>query len=302
MQDIKSRPQEADGTVDIGFIIAPRLNAAGRVKDAIDSFRLLCCDSDDNQSIAGRLDTYNIQRQERQKEIFDEIMEKYAPAAGSSGKKIFIEYSDSWEEGILGIVASDMVKVLNMPVILFRERNGLLKGSGRSIREFSLHQSLERTKDLFKRFGGHDLACGITMELKNFDKFLHRMNVMAGEVLTDEDLLKKYIYDIEIRFDEIDDNLIQDIDRLRPFGMGNPAPSFVTRGCMIEGVKRLKQGLHAKVFLKKDCIALEGILFNMGSDRDALLYPGNTVDILYDISINLWMGRRSIQLRIRDLF
>jgi len=302
LMEISLADTSAVSEYDIGFVIAPRLNAAGRVKDAIESFRLLCCDSDDNHSIAGRLDKYNIKRQERQKEIFDEIMQKYAPAAGSYGKKIFIEYSDSWEEGMLGIVASDMVKVLNMPVILFRERNGLLKGSGRSIREFSLHRSLDKTKDLFKRFGGHDLACGITMELKNFDKFLHRMNKMAGEVLTDEDLLKKFIYDIEISFDEIDDSLMRDIDRLRPFGMGNPSPSFVTRGCMIEGVKRLKQGLHAKVFLKRDSMAMDGILFNIGRDRDALLYAGNTVDILYDISINSWMGRRSIQLRIRDLF
>jgi single-stranded-DNA-specific exonuclease len=290
------------GEYDIGFIIAPRLNAAGRVKDAMDSFRLLCYDNDDNESIAGKLDMYNIQRQERQKEILDEIMDKYAAAAGLSGEKIFIKYSDSWEEGILGIVASDMVKVLNMPVILFREKDGLLKGSGRSIKEFSLHRSLGKTKDLFTRFGGHDLACGITMELKDFDEFLHRMNEMAGEVLTDEDLVKKYMYDIEISFDEIDDNLIRDIDMLRPFGMENPAPSFVTRGCMLEGVKRLKQGLHAKMFLKKDGIVMEGILFNISGDKDALLYPGNTVDILYDLSINLWMGRRSIQLKIRDLF
>jgi single-stranded-DNA-specific exonuclease len=290
------------GEYDIGFIIAPRLNAAGRVKDAMDSFRLLCYDNDDNESIAGKLDMYNIQRQERQKEILDEIMDKYAAAAGLSGEKIFIKYSDSWEEGILGIVASDMVKVLNMPVILFREKDGLLKGSGRSIKEFSLHRSLGKTKDLFTRFGGHDLACGITMELKDFDEFLHRMNEMAGEVLTDEDLVKKYMYDIEISFDEIDDNLIRDIDMLRPFGMENPAPSFVTRGCMLEGIKRLKQGLHAKMFLKKDGIVMEGILFNISGDKDALLYPGNTVDILYDLSINLWMGRRSIQLKIRDLF
>jgi single-stranded-DNA-specific exonuclease len=290
------------GEYDIGFIIAPRLNAAGRVKDAMDSFRLLCYDNDDNESIAGKLDMYNIQRQERQKEILDEIMDKYAAAAGLSGEKIFIKYSDSWEEGILGIVASDMVKVLNMPVILFREKDGLLKGSGRSIKEFSLHRSLGKTKDLFTRFGGHDLACGITMELKDFDEFLHRMNEMAGEVLTDEDLVKKYMYDIEISFDEIDNNLIRDIDMLRPFGMENPAPSFVTRGCMLEGVKRLKQGLHAKMFLKKDGIVMEGILFNISGDKDALLYPGNTVDILYDLSINLWMGRRSIQLKIRDLF
>jgi single-stranded-DNA-specific exonuclease len=287
---------------DIGFVLAPRLNAAGRVKDAMDSFRLLSDGDADSHKISKDLDACNIDRQEQQKDTFEEIISKYDPASRIPGEKIFIEYSSRWNEGILGIVASDMVKAFNIPIILFRERDGLLKGSGRSIKEFSLHKNLEKVKNLFIRFGGHDLACGITLESAKFDEFRKKMLSLAGNSLKDEDLLKKFKYDIELGFNEINTGFIQDIEMLRPFGKGNPSPSFITRDCIVREIRKLKDGKHMKFSLEKGGYVHEGIFFNVDGSKSSMIASGNIVDILYDLGINSWMGKQSIQLIVRDLF
>jgi len=300
--DISLPDVEKIGEYDIAFVLAPRLNAAGRVKDAMDSFRLLSDSDVDDHKIAKELDACNIDRQGQQKDTFEEIITRNDPASRIPGEKIFIEYSNRWNEGILGIVASDMVKEFNVPVILFRERDGMLKGSGRSIQEFSLHDNLRKIKELFTRFGGHDLACGITMESARFDEFKEKMLSMADRVLTDEDLVKKFKYDIELDLDEISNGFIREMEMLRPFGRGNPSPSFLTRDCIIREVKRLKDGEHLKFFLDKGGKVREGIFFNVDECKRDMIFSGNTVDILYDLGINFWMGKQTIQLIIRDLF
>jgi single-stranded-DNA-specific exonuclease len=290
------------GEYDIGFILAPRINAAGRVKDAIESFRLLSDDDTDDIRIAKDLDGYNIERQRLQGEIFQEIISRYELDKAAPGKKIFIASSSQWSEGVLGIVASDIVKTFNIPAILFRKRDDILKGSGRSIQKFGLHRSLLRLKDLFIRFGGHEHACGITMEDKNFEEFREKMSAIADNELSDDDLVRKYKYDIELSFNEMDIRLAEDLQMIRPFGKGNPGPSFVTRKCIVSSLKRLKEGKHVKLLLKKDGIILEGILFNIGENNIEVPSRGKAVDILYDLNINSWMGRRSLQLVIRDMF
>jgi single-stranded-DNA-specific exonuclease len=140
------------------------------------------------------------------------------------------------------------------------------------------------------------------MEVERFEEFKERMLSLAESTLTEDDLAKKYKYDIEIGFDEISAGLIRDIETLRPFGKGNPLPSFVTRNCLIGDIRKLKSGQHIKFFLESSGNILEGIMFNVDSDKSSMIKPGNTVDILYELGINSWMGKQSIQVIIRDLF
>jgi single-stranded-DNA-specific exonuclease len=140
------------------------------------------------------------------------------------------------------------------------------------------------------------------MELSKFDEFRKRMLLQADKDLTADDLVKKFKYDIELGLDEINTGLIQDIEMLRPFGKGNPSPSFLTRDCTIREVKKLKNGKHMKFFLEKSGHVHEGIFFNVDDSNCSMIASGNTVDILYDLGINSWMGKQTIQLVIRDLF
>jgi single-stranded-DNA-specific exonuclease len=287
---------------DIGFMIAPRLNAAGRVGDAIDSFKLLSDDDTDNIYLAKKLDSFNRERQGIQKKILDEILLKYDFDEIISQKKIFIAKSNDWNEGVLGIAASGIVKKFNLPAILFRERNSILKGSGRSIPQFDLHRNLIQAKDLFIKFGGHDQACGITMEPKNFDEFCRKMLQTANREISSEGLVKKYKYDIEIGFQDIDIRFLKDLRLLRPNGTGNPRPAFVTKDCSIAEIKQLKNGKHVKIFFKNSGRVFEGLIFNIDDSKKKILYNKEIVSILYNLQLNKWNNSSSIQLMVKDMF
>ncbi|MCJ7666082.1 MAG: single-stranded-DNA-specific exonuclease RecJ, partial [Actinobacteria bacterium] len=145
---------------DIGFIIAPRINAAGRMKNAIDSFNLLSEEDKDFHAIALELERLNKERQDLQASVLEEIVESYDLEDIALSGRVFIASSKKWSEGVLGIVASEIVKRLNVPAILFREKDGKLKGSGRSTPDFDLYGNLLELESLFERFGGHKKACG----------------------------------------------------------------------------------------------------------------------------------------------
>ncbi len=287
---------------DIGFMIAPRLNAAGRVGTAIDSFKLLSDDDTDNIHLAKKLDSFNRERQGIQKKILDEILLKYDFDEIISQKKIFIAKSNDWNEGVLGIAASGIVKKFNLPAILFRERNNILKGSGRSITQFALHKNLIQVKDLFIKFGGHDQACGITMEPKNFDEFCRKMLQIANREISSEELVKKHKYDIEIGFKEIDIRFLKDLCLLRPNGKGNPRPAFITRDCNIIEIRQLKNGKHVRILFKNSGRIFEGLIFNIDDSKKKILHNKEIVSILYNLQLNTWKNSSSIQLMIKDMF
>ncbi|MCD4669345.1 MAG: single-stranded-DNA-specific exonuclease RecJ, partial [Actinomycetia bacterium] len=290
------------GEYDIGFNIAPRLNAAGRVGTAIDSFKLLSDDDTDNIYIANCLDSFNRERRDIQKKILDEILLQYDFNEIISQKRIFIAKSNDWNEGVLGIVASGIVKKFNLPAILFRERNGILKGSGRSIPQFDLHGNLMQLEDLFIKFGGHKLACGISMDPQNFSEFYEKMSAIANRRISSEELVKKYEYDIEIGFQDIDIRFLEDLCLLRPNGLGNPRPAFITRDCDVIEVKQLKNGKHAKIRLKNNNRIFDGLIFNIDDSKKKILSDKKKIDILYDLQLNTWNNIVSIQIIIKDIF
>ena len=289
------------GEYDIGFNIAPRLNAAGRVGDAIDSFKLLSDDGNDNINIANSLDSFNRERRDIQKKILDEILLQYDFNEIISKKRIFIAKSNNWSEGVLGIVASDIVKKFNLPVILFRERNGVLKGSGRSIPQFDLHGNLMQLENFFIKFGGHKLACGISMDPGNFNKFCEKMVFITKKKISKKELIKKYEYDIEIGFQDIDLRFLEDICLLKPNGSGNPSPAFITGDCSIIKIKQLKNGKHVKIGLKNNGRILEGLIFNIDDSKKYILKNKNNINILYTLQINTWNNIDSIQIIIKDI-
>ena len=296
-------------THDIGFIIAPRLNAAGRIKNAMDSVEILKEEfeekSEDTRKkeiskIIDDLDSFNIKRQLIQKEILKEILEskKNDFERIVNDQKIFISKSSEWNEGVLGVVAADLVKKLNVPVILFKENKGKLKGSGRSIEKFDLFNSINLLKDYFIKFGGHRQACGITIDTKKYEVFKQELIKIAQNNLDDIDIRKHYYYDLEIDFSQINEELISELKRMEPFGIENPKPVFLTKGCFIQESRQLRNGKHVSLLLKNSNLIIKAILFNAEDKKHEIINTGNHIDILFNIEENNWNGKKEARLVI----
>ncbi len=287
---------------DVGFIIAPRLNSAGRIDNASSSIELLkngCTDIDEKIC---KLNGFNQQRKKIQQDIFEEIKRNVDLEKIIDNNKIYIGKSKNWNEGVLGIVASKIVKEYNIPAILFKEKENSLKGSGRSIRNFNMYKNLTLVDEYFLKYGGHELACGITMEKEKYDSFKEKLIEIARKNISNEDIKKKLYYDIEINFGQINNKLLKEIKLLEPFGTGNPKPVFLTKNCFIKDIRILKNGRHIKFVLENEDKRHDAIMFEVDKEIKNIIYKGNDISILYYIQENEWMGNKSIQLVIIDLF
>ncbi len=287
---------------DIGFIIAPRLNAAGRIKNAESSFNLLSKEGDILDKIINDLNSFNEERKNIQKDILNEIIENNDFDKIVKEKKIFIDKSKNWNEGVLGIVASDIVKRFNIPAILFKEIEGKLKGSGRSTNKFDLYGNLGSLGNLFENFGGHRQACGISMNVLNFKTFYNKMIEIAAKNIKDRDTQKKFTYDLELNFRDINKKILNEINLLKPFGAGNPEPSFTTENCTIIDFYYLMEERHVRLKLKQSGRVFNAIMFKIDKRVKEKIITGNKINILYKIEENIWGDFKTIQLVILDLF
>jgi single-stranded-DNA-specific exonuclease len=311
-------------TYDVGFIISPRLNASGRMSNSDSSLKLLLDNQDKDEgifnieiaSIIDELEKSNSDRKDIQQKTVKEILENNDFCGIASTEKIFISKSDTWSVGVLGIAASEIVKKYNIPVILFVEAGGVLKGSGRSIEKFDLYSNLGNLSHYFKKYGGHKQACGITMELKNFEDFKSSMIELVNRMLTEKDLEKVYYFDTEIVFSDITFKLTSDIALLEPFGIGNTKPVFQTKCCQITGEPRLlKDNKHMVLKLKNNNKEFEAIIFNCSdlypdftnyiikNRKDKALTALLQIDILYNVELKKspYDENKIIQLCIQSL-
>jgi single-stranded-DNA-specific exonuclease len=288
-------------TYDIGYKIAPRLNAAGRMKNADNSVNLLKEDGKNFKDIVKELNLINKKRQKVQEKILEEIKKGNDFGEIIKNKRIFIGKSKSWNEGVIGVVASNLTKEFNIPVILFKEKGKELKGSGRSIKNFDLHSNLYILRGVFEKFGGHKQACGIIMKKSKFNEFKKEMVKIAYEKIKKTDTEKKFNIDLELNLSDIDNKLLEELSLMEPFGAGNPRPIFSTRDCRISKIEYLKDGQHVKLKLKKENIELSAIMFKVDDKiKNKLKYASN-ITIIYQIEENIWKGLKNIQLVILDL-
>ncbi len=287
---------------DIGFIIAPRLNAAGRIKNARSSFDLLTGEGEVLDELLNGLNSYNEERQNIQKKIFAEIIGSHDFDKIIKEKRIFIEKSKEWNEGVLGIVASDIVKKFNIPAILFKESEGKLKGSGRSTDKFDLYGNLVFCCNLFDNFGGHRTACGISMNISSFGTFHKNMVEIAQKNISIGDIEKKFFYDLELDFRDINEKLLEEIYLLKPYGIGNPQPGFVTGDCEIVSFYYLMEETHVRLKLKQTGTVLDAIIFKINKKNKEKIKTGKKINILYKIEENIWDDIKTVQLVILDLF
>ncbi|MDZ4384159.1 MAG: DHHA1 domain-containing protein, partial [Nitrospirota bacterium] len=290
----------AGGT--IGFILAPRINAAGRLSRADIAVRMLTTgDSQEARGIAASLDQVNQERQRIESRIRDEVREKIAGEIDLNKEKVIVMASQEWHQGVIGIVASKVVDEFYRPCVLISlQEDGSGKGSARSIPRFNIYKGLEACSDLLERFGGHKYAAGLTIKSVNIPLLRERLSAVIAERMKEQDLTPQIILDAEITLDEISFPLLKEMTLLPPYGMANPEPVIVTKGLRIVEPRIVGKD-HLKMRLKKGRVYLDSIGFSMGSAYNDIITSGREIDIAYTPELNFWKGTYGVQLRLKDL-
>jgi single-stranded-DNA-specific exonuclease len=290
-----------DCTADtVAFRLAPRLNAAGRLDEAIIGVRLLTTESErEAKELAECLEQLNRARQQIEADIMKDALdqlERREPAGA------VVLWSRRWHLGVVGIVAARLMERFNRPtVVIAVDGQGIGKGSARTVPGFNLYEALASCRDLLTAFGGHPSAAGLTLREDRLPEFVDRFSSLAGAWARETQAVPTLQVDSEVRLDEVTLKLMQEIDALHPFGAGNPEPTFAVRGLEIMNA-RIVGEKHLRMTLRQGrSIPFDGIGFGMKSLEDQGLSLRTPVDVAFTPELNHWNGYDRIQLRIRDL-
>jgi single-stranded-DNA-specific exonuclease len=286
---------------DVGFRIAPRINAAGRMGAADDAVRLFLSDDDsESRRLARRLSELNSRRQTEEDRIFSQAEKRIREGALDRRYKMLVLGCETWHRGIIGIVASKLKDAFNRPVLLFNYEDGKAHGSGRSISEMSLIDCLDACRDLFIDYGGHPLAVGCVLPRERVGMLRERINRVVSERLQPEDLQRKIRIDARLRLEEIQTSFFEAYGRLAPFGVGNPKPIFVSEGVEVVGPPRLLKNKHLKFLARQDGRMIEVLGWNRKAWADDIR-PGGYLDVVYSLQSSLFLGAEKHNLSLEDM-
>lgn len=282
---------------EIGFMIAPRINAVGRLEHAIDALRLLCTnDLERAHKLAGNIGIKNKERQDMVEQSVKEAKEQIENLKLEIRNlpKILFLVSDTWHEGIIGLIASKIAEAYYRPTIVMTKSDGFLKGSARSIPPFHITDFLRTLKKHLVDVGGHKGAAGFTIEKIKVKEFIKKAQKEANTLIPDKDLERKIEADIKIPLSKINMKWVKELERLQPFGMGNSQPTFYSKGSIIDAKLLGKNNNHLKLFIKEDnSFPFEFISFNTG-DQFTKLSRGQQMEFVYNLEINRWNGEEKV--------
>lgn len=283
----------------VGFILAPRLNAAGRIGEAADGLRLLLTDDpDEARSLAERVSRQNAERQALDQRILEEVLALIEAAGGLDRRSAIVLAAEGWHPGVVGIVASRVVERYGRPAFLVCFDGEIGKGSGRSISRFNLHEALTGCADLLERYGGHRMAAGLTLRRENFPLFQQRFEQLAADQLPAAELGPEQRVDLEITLTAASDELERLCRHLEPCGMGNPAPVFGVRGVGFAGRQRVGTN-HLRGSLQQGGGTLGAIGFQLA---DRVPWLGDApVDAAFRLEQNEFRGLTTLQARLLSL-
>lgn len=285
----------------VGFALAPRLNAAGRLGDATIAVQLLTTGDPANaDAIAAQLDTENQQRQTLCDQILAQAVEKVETARLHEAPAIVLA-EEGWHAGVIGIVASRLVERYYRPVVLMAVDRGVGKGSARSIKPFHMVEALGECADLLARFGGHAMAAGLTIESEHIPEFAARFTAVAGARLTPDDLEASLTVDAEISLSAATETLARQLQQMAPFGPGNPEPVLVARGLTAVTTRVTSDGLHLRLGVTDGHTYAEAVGFRLGDASELLAFTRAHVDLAFTVGLDRWEDRERVQLIVRDL-
>ncbi len=286
-------------THEIGYQLAPRLNAAGRLETAAESLQLLLSsDPAEAESIAQNLDARNRERQNIERTIAEEAIRAVQARFDPQRDYVIVEGHDNWHIGVVGIVASRVLQQFSRPTIILGGNGGDWRGSGRSIADFDLAAALRHCGDLLVRHGGHPMAAGLTLLPTNLDAFRTRLNDLARQLLREEQFQPLLRLDAEVRLADLSLESLAALDRLRPTGQGNPTIQFCARSVTLQRPP-MRMGAdkqHVKMWVTDGHTTHEAVWW---SARDAAI-PSGSFDLAFAPQINDYNGRRIVQLKLLD--
>ena len=294
--------QKELNSADIVFGIAPRINAAGRMGSAMRAVELMVSvDEEESEELAQIIERENSLRQQIDQRTFQEacdiIEKKYK---NMDETPIIVVSSDDWHPGVIGIVASKLVEKYYRPSIMITFKEGIGSGSGRSIAGFNLFDALVSVEEYLETFGGHKYAAGLQILVEYVDLLENKLKKYVKEHITEDQLIPPLNIDTKLELFEINDNLLEWLEKFAPFGPGNMRPTFFTEQVMVVGFPYNVGKNHLKLKVMKDGCELDLIGFNLG-DYLPFLKKGSNVDIAYSLEFNTWQGRTSIQGKLKDL-
>ncbi|HYW32068.1 MAG TPA: single-stranded-DNA-specific exonuclease RecJ [Gemmatimonas sp.] len=284
----------------VGFVLAPRLNAAGRVAEATLGLRLLLAEREDEANVIAReLEELNRARQDLDRVVLDDAM-RQVEHPSVRDRYAHVLSRDGWHAGVIGIVASRIVEATARPAILVAINDGIGKGSGRSISAFDLHGALGQCRAHFLRFGGHRAAAGLTMDAACIPAFAEQFDSVARTMLCEDDLVPELRIDLQIPVSEIGEQLEKLIRHFEPFGIGNPAPTFRTGDAMLASSPRKVGTDGLRLTLDVPGKTIEAIGWGMAA-RAASLDVSRAVDLAYRLERDEYRGVSRLQLKLSDL-
>lgn len=289
-------------TGQIVFNIAPRINAVGRMGSADRAVRLLTTeDPQQARTIASILDQENRNRKNIDEETFRQAQVMVEQEFDPDQNPILVLAKKGWHSGVIGIVASRIVEKYFRPTVMISIEDGIGKGSARSIPGFNIYQALKACEDLMLNFGGHKYAAGLSIEEEKISAFRTRLLQVAAERLEPSLLIPKLYIEDEIRFGDIDQHLLMLLEMFAPFGPQNMRPVFASRNLEVVGTPTVVGNNHLRFKVRQDSKVLDAIGFNLGNLMYRIAPGERNLDIAYLLEENEYMGKKSIQLRLKAL-
>lgn len=296
---------------DVVFTIAPRINAAGRLRSGKHAVELMITDNvDEIRRIAREIDEDNKERRQLDQLITTEALEMIESDNGFDTRKSTVVFKKDWHKGVVGIVASRLIERHFRPTIVLTESNGKATGSARTVNNFDIHAALVQCEHLLEQFGGHTHAAGMTMTLENVPLFQAQFDKIVHETIKLEDETPEQEVDLELQFDEIftaGENrmkvprLKRILEQFEPFGPGNMKPVFMTKNVFSTDVRLLKDA-HLKISMAQpeNDVIIDGIGFNLADKMDDVA-AGIPFDVVFTLETNKWNNKETLQLNIKDI-
>ena len=295
----------------VGFGLAPRINAAGRISTASKAVELLLADTDEQAvALAQELCEINVRRQVEENRVAEQAYAMIEESVDFDNDRIIVLDGDNWPQGIIGIVSSRVTERYGLPSILISfdgsvqndtpTSDDIGKGSGRSIKGMNLVESLMACDDLLIRFGGHELAAGMSIARGNIERFRRRINEVARAQLGEEQLALQLNAECELEPSDMTMRLAEELERMEPFGVANPTPQFIANDMTVSRIIAMGGGKHTKLLLTKGDFSIYAVYFGI-SPAQLHMTAGERVDVLFQLSINEFQNERTLQMIVQDL-
>lgn len=283
----------------ISFGIAPRINACGRMGKQEEALKLFLTDNiEEAKNITKELNKYNVQRQEKERTIFKQAIKELQNTELNKKNSIILT-GDNWHHGVIGIVASKITEKFFKPTILIGFEGNEGKGSGRSVPGFDLHEALVKSSKYLKKYGGHEMAVGLSIDKENIEEFKQFFEEIAIKERTNQ-IVPIIKIDYEIKKEDLKKENIEQLKLLEPFGEQNREPIVIYKNLKIASIRSLTEGKHLKLMLKDNNEIIDAIGFNLGNLSEEYLI-GDKVDIVGTLEINKYNGQEKIQINIKDM-